>query len=63
MAAGRLSADYADFLLGRGALHNLLDRLRLTGGLDPDKVSSPFPLYETYAVEPDDPVLAACGNR
>jgi hypothetical protein len=51
-----------------GAAHNLGARFAMSGGvLNPDEISSPYPLFPTYramaifnGVEPDDPALYLC---
>lgn len=63
-------ATCASFLLIQG-YHNLAVRLQtMSGRLDIRKVSSPVPLYPTYAamaiangVDPDDPVLRLCRDN
>lgn len=71
MSGARAPQTCAGFLMSDGAIHNLLVRIRQSDGrLDLDKISSPFPLYESYremavanGVAPDDPVLARCRDR
>jgi hypothetical protein len=62
----------AGFLLSRGALHNILVRLRLADGrLHLDKIKNAgLRLFQSYramaianGVAPDDPVLAPCRDK
>lgn len=67
MAGADKATTCAGFVL-RNAANNLGARVAtIKGKLDPRKVSSPYPLYESYramaianGVDPDDPVLKLC---
>lgn len=67
MAGTEAASTCAGFVL-RNSANNLGARIAaMTGRLDPRKVSSPYPLYESYramaeanGVDPADPVLKRC---